>query len=538
MKTKKMINFLMQKDSIEENNKEKDGKIRKVRVSRIREEASSQNLKRKKVKLKKVKNCNRDEQNLNLYENRKYNLCKDSSKNLNLDKKDDLKIEKYFLMEIKKRKILNCAYISKYIQEKYDFIVDKDTRKIYLYNYKYGIYELIDLKKLQTKVYDLIPKKCLKYIKFSDIYSICNFLMIDSNIQYDFNKFGSIGGYINCKNKVYNINTKSCLQHDKKFFFFNMINANFDKSISKKDIKESKFYKFICELTQEDEELIKLLREIFGYLLSNLNVEKKFILFYGVPNSGKSVLINLLVYLIGEENVSHIPLQKLNEDKYIAELYGKLLNVSTELPDEGIKDTGTIKSLVSPDDKTLARPMYGNPISFYNKAKMVFSTNNLPSINNGSNNDNTAFYKRLIIIPFFKSIPEELQNKNLSKELKKEADIILRWAIEGLHEYIDNDFNFHYCKVSNDYLKKYINKESIVQRFVNNEIIFDKTSYIFGDELIESLNEYGEAEGVRINSKHKKLLRKILVDDNKVIYRKIHRDGKNKYGYEGIKFKY
>jgi putative DNA primase/helicase len=41
---------------------------------------------------------------------------------------------------------------------------------------------------------------------------------------------------------------------------------------------------------------------------------RSFFVFYGVSNSGKSVYLDLLEYMIREENVSHIPLQKLEEE--------------------------------------------------------------------------------------------------------------------------------------------------------------------------------------------------------------------------------
>ena len=166
---------------------------------------------------------------------------------------------------------------------------------------------------------------------------------------------------------------------------------------------------------------------MLGYcLIPNTSAQKCFIL-TGEARSGKSTLINVIgEILLGQDNVSNISWQALNEKFKPAELFGKLANTFADLPTKNIYDNGIFKALVGEDAITVEKK-HRDPFSFRSTARLIFSCNTIPQ-NYGDKSE--GFYRRLIIIKFNHSVPEENCDPNLLNNLRGEADGIFVFALE------------------------------------------------------------------------------------------------------------
>ncbi len=69
----------------------------------------------------------------------------------------------------------------------------------------------------------------------------------------------------------------------------------------------------------------------------------------GDGGNGKSVFIDVISSICGKENVCNISLNRLNDEKYLPELFGKMINVSGETPSAKQMNTDLIKSVVAGD---------------------------------------------------------------------------------------------------------------------------------------------------------------------------------------------
>ena len=68
-------------------------------------------------------------------------------------------------------------------------------------------------------------------------------------------------------------------------------------------------------------------------------------MFIGIGANGKSVLINILISMLGKQNVSSVPLQKLINDRFAAaELYGKLGNFCADISEQELRYLGEFKT--------------------------------------------------------------------------------------------------------------------------------------------------------------------------------------------------
>ena len=140
-----------------------------------------------------------------------------------------------------------------------------------------------------------------------------------------------------------------------------------------------------------------LLFEVIGYTLYPRYVLNKAILLVGEGNNGKSTFLNLLRKILGNQNVSAMPLKRIMEgDKFASiELYHKLANLSGELFKFTVTNTDLFKKLTG-EDYVEGQKKFKDPIYFVNYAKLINSTNELPVVKDQS----YGFWRRWIVIEF------------------------------------------------------------------------------------------------------------------------------------------
>lgn len=172
---------------------------------------------------------------------------------------------------------------------------------------------------------------------------------------------------------------------------------------------------------------IEMLQEFLGYCLTTDVSHQKALINYGQGANGKSLIFKVLQNILGKQNVSSVSMSGLEKNHYLAELFGKLVNISIESESDIKINDAVFKALVGGDAIT-ADEKYGKPFSFNPFCKMIFSLNTLPYVSDKS----SAFYRRVLLLSYEKEFSREEQNKNLYNELLKEIDGIFLWMTEGL----------------------------------------------------------------------------------------------------------
>src|SRR5699024_1243807 len=98
---------------------------------------------------------------------------------------------------------------------------------------------------------------------------------------------------------------------------------------------------------------------------------------------------------VGHDNCSSLALEDLSERFRTSQLVGKIANIGDDSGSDLLKNTAIFKKIVTGDSITVEYK-HGQPFSFNNKAKLLFSANNLPP----SSDKSDGFFRRMIIIPF------------------------------------------------------------------------------------------------------------------------------------------
>jgi len=225
------------------------------------------------------------------------------------------------------------------------------------------------------------------------------------------------------------------------------------------------FHKYLDRVLP-DKELQKILAEYIGYVFikkNTLKLEKAMIL-YGSGANGKSVFFEVVFALLGKDNVSNFSLQSLtNATGYQrAKLDDKLLNYASEI--SANMESTIFKQLIS-GEPIEARLPYKEPFILSDYAKFIFNTNGLPK----DVEQNEAFFRRFLIIPFLETIPEEERDSELpNKIITTELPGVFNWVLEGLRRLVHNK-NFTPSDVVANAVKEYREQSDTVILFLMEE---------------------------------------------------------------------
>ena len=212
---------------------------------------------------------------------------------------------------------------------------------------------------------------------------------------------------------------------------------------------------------------------------------------YGESGTGKTVFMDVLESLIGEDSCCCVPLAIFAEKFGTADLTEKKVNLCDEAP--VIPENGKFGDFES----VFKAVTNGRPINVQRKkvepwtaratAHCVFASNNLPTLTDRSN----GVWDRMRIIPFnVKFRDTDQQNPHLIDELKEEMPGILNWALSGLvklHALTSHQVKkvFPQCADGEVLLEKMREDSSREQKYLREE-----TKAATPDKFLGGLNMY------------------------------------------------
>jgi P4 family phage/plasmid primase-like protien len=202
-----------------------------------------------------------------------------------------------------------------------------------------------------------------------------------------------------------------------------------------------------------------LLQEAAGYPLLPDYPWQKAVMLLGGGGQGKSVFLKVLAEILNTANVSAASLQTLIDNRFgTNSLYGKLANIAGDIPDMALSNTGTFKGLVG-DDRVRAEGKGTPAYEFWNRAKLLFSANQLPP----SKDKSTGYMRRWVLIDFNRTMVTN-PNPRLAAELLAEKAGIFVWMLEGAKRVNLNGFT--YTSDPEEMTKRYIERSEPVVKFL------------------------------------------------------------------------
>ncbi|WP_321377046.1 phage/plasmid primase, P4 family [Trichococcus shcherbakoviae] len=190
-----------------------------------------------------------------------------------------------------------------------------------------------------------------------------------------------------------------------------------------------KWEAFLEHNLEFDPERIKLLQEWAGYCLLPDTGEQKFLLNEGEGANGKSVFAAGLTALLGDDNVSNVPLELFGVRFTLTDTLGKLLNVAGDCGEIDFHSEGLLRQFTGGDRMFFDRK--GVPgINCRPTARLMIACNDRPRFRDKSN----GIWRRMLLVPWRVEIEKERRIRNMDKPAywKEELPGMFLWAIAGL----------------------------------------------------------------------------------------------------------
>lgn len=351
-----------------------------------------------------------------------------------------------------------------------DWLIDNHNYVSYggkMYTYEKGLY-IEDDDVIARRMIDKLPS-----LKKREITEVMDNLKL--KVKKDVpNRYPLI---INFRNGMYDLDKQELISHNPDIFSLNQLNCTYNP-----DAYCDAVDKMLNRVSCNNKQIRNLLEELLGYILiGDCRYQKSFILL-GEGANGKSAFLEMIINWLGIENCSSLALEDLSERFRTSQLVGKIVNIGDDSGADLLKNTAVFKKLVTGDPLTVEYK-HGQPFSFINNAKMIFSANNLPP----STDKSDGFMRRVIIVPFnAKFTPNSpdydplITQKVATEEAKS---YILNLAIKSAQKLIQRG----YIEIPNE-----VKQESFKYEMSNNNVLswFYETGSINEYDVNETYSDY------------------------------------------------
>jgi len=346
----------------------------------------------------------------------------------------------------------------------------------YFYVYEDGLWSQLNeiqfLGEIQKKIIQLIKFPISMRKQVTDNFKHLRHLTIE-----DLNKFP----LINFKNYMYDPLGDNILAHKPEFYSTLRIPYNYSK------FAECPLWiKTLNEIFEGDNNKIELLQEFFGYCLSNENEQKKGLLLLGETDTGKSTILDTFREVIGDKNISNVPLQWLANPQYTPLLMNKTVNLDPDVNKNASDYEREFKIITGgKQEKVSCNQKHIPTFEFTPKCKLILAANIFPKITDHS----SAFYQRLMIIPCNRRFREDEKDRLLNDKLREELSGIFNWMVAGLRR-LKKRGKFNDYKFMANAVEELENENNPSNLFFDEHIEIEMGAYIEKGELFQKYQEW------------------------------------------------
>jgi putative DNA primase/helicase len=253
--------------------------------------------------------------------------------------------------------------------------------------------------------------------------------------------------------------------------------------------------RFLDRITAGNNELQSFLQRMVGYSLTGSTREHALFFLYGTGANGKSVFVTTIAGLLGDyaKTAPTSTFTATNTEQHptdLAGLRGARFVSATETEDGSRWAESKIKALTGGDTIT-ARFMRCDFFEFKPAFKLLVCGNHKPSLRSVDE----AMRRRLHLVPFVVTIPEQERDTSLGQKLKGEYPGILQWAIQGCLAWQREGLNPP--DVVRNATAEYLEAEDAVGRWVEDRCITEPRLWTKGSALFSDWQQWCEGSGER-----------------------------------------
>lgn len=236
---------------------------------------------------------------------------------------------------------------------------------------------------------------------------------------------------LNCDNGTLNLKTDELRQHQSEELITRLVPVAYrpDASCPTWDYVQS-------HIAANDEDLVAFKRRAFGYGITGDTSEQCLFIHYGTGANGKSTELTAIQDTLGRDYAQHMPTETVLTKRQasipndVARLKGARFVTAIEA-EAGRRLAEALVKQLTGGDRVTARLLYSEYFEFTPTHKLYLAVNHKPVIRGTDH----AIWRRIRLIPYTVTIPDEEQDKHIGERLAAEREGILAWLVRGCLEW-------------------------------------------------------------------------------------------------------
>jgi putative DNA primase/helicase len=250
---------------------------------------------------------------------------------------------------------------------------------------------------------------------------------------------------------------------------------------------------FLDRIMDSNENLIFFLQRAVGYSLTGNTGEQCFFFAYGTGANGKSTFLDTILTMLGDYgrktdfNTFLVSRQETIRND-IARLKGARFVPAIEVGD-GKKLAEIIVKELTGGDTVTARFLFKEFFEFKPQFKIWLAANHKPLIYG----TDWAIWRRIRLIPFNVTIPEDERDPDLTEKLAEELPGILAWAVRGCLEWQETGLNPPQEVIQAT--QAYRDEMDILGDFISQCCIVNPSVKAFGKDIYARYEEFCAENG-------------------------------------------
>jgi putative DNA primase/helicase len=302
------------------------------------------------------------------------------------------------------------------------------------------------------------------------------------------------GWLLNCPNGTLDLKTGTLREHRRQDYITKLCPTEYHP-----DAKCPTWEKFLAAIfpatgdaaeVPGDGELIDFIQRKLGQCLTGDVSEQDLTIFWGSGSNGKSVLVNTLLNVLGNDYAMKANQELLTVhrgERHSTErmdLFGKRLVVASETAEGARLNDALVKDLTG-GEPIRGRRMREDQWEFDPTHKLILLTNHKPRV---AGNDK-AMRRRIVLVPFevyfwnpddpadvAKGLPPRLrQDKQLTNKLRAERAGILAWMVRGCLEWQKQGLRIP--KRVSAATQEYLDAEDLLRQFLEECCLTGSDNY-------------------------------------------------------------
>lgn len=366
-------------------------------------------------------------------------------------------------------------------------------------------YQRMNVDSFVKEARKLIPKKMQKQIScFNKLPEGYKYMMANDDLAGKFKAkdIAAAKHMIVFRNGIYNAKENMFISSNPRYPVLFKVDAEY---LDDAKVDTPCMDSVINQATGNDKDVLKRFYQGLGYIYSQGAEAKKFLVFGIAPDSGKSIIGEFIARTIGENNVSAISLNDFGVRFKLGNITRMALNYNMDLP-AGTLDNKAVQQLklLTGDAKIDCEEKNVQNRTAEHHCKFLFATNHPIRLKE----EDEAFYRRLLLIPFIHSVNDEDRDYQLSEKLWEERHAIVTRAAHAYRELYNNNFIFQESSLADEMLNEW--RETGNTKYLKDffyqycELVSeDEDAFVPTDALFKAFQKFCDEKGRHIFDKEK-----------------------------------